>query len=56
VVLTIARCPPFFCLTFHPTSSPAARAGWWLETVQLDLEAKGILARFKTSPLRLHRL
>jgi hypothetical protein len=29
-----------------------ARAGWWAKTVQLDLEAKGIVAREKTKPLR----
>jgi hypothetical protein len=33
-----------------------ARAGWWLKTVQLDLEAKRVIARTSTSPLRLHRL
>ncbi|MEM1377103.1 MAG: hypothetical protein AAGG69_06910 [Pseudomonadota bacterium] len=27
-------------------------AGWWQKTVQLDLEAKGVMARSKTSPLR----
>ncbi|MGH8532527.1 MAG: DUF6958 family protein [Gammaproteobacteria bacterium] len=32
-----------------------AKAGWWAKTVQLDLEAKGIIKRVKTSPLRLHR-
>ena len=32
-----------------------AKAGWWMKTVQLDLEAKGIIAREKTRPLRLHR-
>lgn len=32
-----------------------ARAGWWAKTVQLDLEARGIIKRGKTSPLRLHR-
>jgi hypothetical protein len=32
-----------------------AKAGWWLKTVQLDLEAKKIIAREKTKPLRLHR-
>ena len=32
-----------------------AKAGWWAKTVQLDLEAKGILVREKTTPLRLHR-
>lgn len=34
----------------------AAKAGWWAKTVQLDLEAKGVVAREKTSPLRSHRL
>ena len=32
-----------------------AKAGWWAKTVQLDLEAKGIIVREKTTPLRLHR-
>jgi len=32
-----------------------AKAGWWLKTVQLDLEAKGLLARSRSTPLRLHR-
>lgn len=27
-------------------------SGWWIKTVQLDLEAKGILARTATKPLR----
>lgn len=29
-------------------------AGWWLKAVQLDLEAKGIIQRESTKPLRLH--
>ncbi len=29
-----------------------AKAGWWAKTVQLDLEAKGVIAREKTRPLR----
>jgi hypothetical protein len=33
-----------------------SKAGWWLKTVQLDLEAKKMIAREKTAPLRLHRL
>jgi hypothetical protein len=33
-----------------------AKAGWWMKTVQLDLEAKKIIAREKTKPLRMHRL
>ncbi|KEJ93943.1 hypothetical protein SAMN05444149_105424 [Pseudosulfitobacter pseudonitzschiae] len=32
-----------------------AKAGWWLKTVQLDLEAKGIIARADGSPVRLYR-
>jgi hypothetical protein len=30
-------------------------AGWWLKGVQLDLEAKGLLIRERTTPLRWHR-
>lgn len=33
-----------------------AKGGWWMKAVQLDLEAKGIVAREKTKPLRLRRL
>jgi hypothetical protein len=33
-----------------------AKAGWWAKTVQLDLEAKGMIARDKTRPLRFRRL
>lgn len=33
-----------------------AKAGWWLKGVQLDLEAKGLIARIECKPLRLHRL
>jgi hypothetical protein len=32
-----------------------AKAGWWANTVQLDLEAKGVIAREKTKPLRWRR-
>ncbi|MFN0104009.1 MAG: DUF6958 family protein [Bryobacteraceae bacterium] len=32
-----------------------AKAGWWAKTVQLDLEAKGFIAREKTKPLRLRK-
>lgn len=31
-----------------------ATAGWWIKCVQLDLEAKGIMSRTKTSPLRYY--
>lgn len=33
-----------------------ATAGWWLKLVQLDLEARGEIARSKGSPLRFRRL
>jgi len=33
-----------------------ATAGWWAKAVQLDLEAKGVIARERTTPLRWHRL
>ena len=32
-----------------------AKANWWAKTVQLDLEAKRIVAREDTKPLRWHR-
>lgn len=32
-----------------------AGPGWWAKTVQLDLEAKGVIAREKTRPIRLRR-
>ncbi|MBZ9656688.1 DUF6958 family protein [Phyllobacterium lublinensis] len=32
-----------------------AKAGWWAKTVQLDLEAKGLVRREKTSPIRLYK-
>jgi hypothetical protein len=31
-------------------------AGWWLKAVQLDLEARGIIARASTKPIRLFRI
>ncbi len=30
-------------------------AGWWMKSVQLDQEAKGIIHRSKTKPLRFYR-
>ena len=32
-----------------------ATSGWWAKTVQLDLEAKGIVTREKCKPLRWHK-
>ena len=31
-------------------------AGWWMKTVQLDLEAKGIVRRENSKPLRWHKV
>ena len=31
-----------------------ATSGWWPKSVQLDLEAKGIIKRADTKPLRFH--
>jgi hypothetical protein len=33
-----------------------ATAGWWAKTVQLDLEAKGVVIREATKPLRWHQV
>ena len=33
-----------------------ATAGWWRKGVQLDLEAKGVIARDARKPLRLYKL
>lgn len=32
------------------------KAGWWLKAAQLDLEAKGVIVREATKPLRLRRV
>ena len=33
-----------------------ATSGWWVKAVQLDLEARNIIGRTKTKPLRLHKI
>lgn len=32
-----------------------ATSGWWQKSVQLDLEAKGVIKRSDTKPLRIYR-
>lgn len=32
------------------------KAGWWAKAVQLDLEAKGVIRRADTPPVRLWRV
>jgi len=36
------------------TIFPNTTHGWWAKCVQLDLEAKGLLVREKTTPARWH--
>jgi len=31
------------------------KVGWWMKAAQLDLEARGIIARMPKPPVRLHR-
>lgn len=33
-----------------------AKSGWWMKTVQLDLEAKGLVKRNNSKPLMFFRL
>jgi hypothetical protein len=33
----------------------SGKIGWWMKTVQLDLEARKVLVRELTKPLRWHR-
>lgn len=32
------------------------KVGWWAKTVQLDLEAKGMIVRVESKPLRWHQV
>lgn len=33
-----------------------AKAGWWQKTVQLDLEAKGLITRADIKPIHLYKI
>ena len=33
---------------------PGSTSGWWMKSAQLDLEAKGLIIREATKPLRWH--
>lgn len=37
------------------TMFPGTTTSWWAKTVQLDLEAKGLVVRDQTKPLRWRR-
>ena len=43
---------PHLSQTLFPNG---AKSGWWLKCVQLDLEAKGIVMRDQSTPLRLFK-
>lgn len=34
---------------------PGSTSGWWMKAAQLDLEAKGLVIREASRPLRWHR-
>lgn len=54
--LTVAEAKEELLQHLPQTLFPGGeKAGWWLKAAQLDLEAKGIIQRVKTKPLRLHR-
>ncbi|MGH1576414.1 DUF6958 family protein [Planktotalea sp.] len=39
-----------------PTLFPNGKtSGWWAKSVQLDLEAKGLVTRLPTKPLTFHK-
>lgn len=54
--MTVADAKAALLADLSPELFPGGEtSGWWLKTVQLDLEAKGILARSPTKPLRIYR-
>ena len=48
-----AAVDPYLDQQHFPSGATSA---WWAKTVQLDLEAKGILIREPTKPLRWYRV
>lgn len=53
--LTVAEAKAALLPLLPKTLFPGGeKAGWWLKAVQLDLEAKGIIRRADTKPVRLH--
>jgi hypothetical protein len=52
--LTVAEAKAALLPRLPDTLFPGGdKAGWWLKAAQLDLEAKGIILRENTKPLRL---
>lgn len=54
--MTVAEAQGALLAHLDATLFPGgAKAGWWMKCVQLDLEARGLLARGPKSPVRLFR-
>lgn len=54
--ITVAEAKAALLKILSPDLFPGGeKAGWWLKAVQLDLEAKGVIARGTAKPVRLHR-
>ncbi|MBU2487311.1 MAG: hypothetical protein KKG78_19770 [Alphaproteobacteria bacterium] len=54
--ITVAEAKAALLEHLSPDLFPGGeKAGWWLKAVQLDLEAKGVIARGTAKPVRLYR-
>lgn len=54
--ITVAEAKAALLEKLSPDLFPGGeKAGWWLKAVQLDLEAKGVIARGAAKPVRLYR-
>ena len=65
MLAVLPDAPPGLTVAFQSRMLPrlprglfpgGAKAGWWLEAVQVDLEAKGVVLRERTRPLRLRKV
>jgi hypothetical protein len=55
--LTVAQINDAVRPTLDQTLFPGGdTCGWWVKTVQLDLEAKGVIKRGPKSPVRLWKI
>lgn len=55
--LTVAQINDAVRPTLDPVLFPGGETcGWWVKTVQLDLEAKGVIKRGPKSPVSLWRV
>ena len=55
--LTVAQINEAVRPSLDPVLFPGGdTCGWWVKTVQLDLEAKGVIQRGPKSPVRLWRV